>query len=92
MVAKVLYHSHRCSKLTEQQVKGESCKTMRVEEKQGEYRISTDSGSKLREFPGGPRVRTPHSHAEGPSSVHGQGTINKITQALQHGQKKRKNP
>ena len=42
------------------------------------------------EFPGGPRVRTPHSHAEGPSSVHGQGPINKITQALQHGQKKKK--
>ena len=86
MVAKVLYHSHRRSKLTEQQVKGESCKTMRVEEKQGEYRISTDSGSKLREFPGGPRVRTQHCTARAPASICGQGT--KILQASSMAKKK----
>ena len=41
-----------------------------------------------REFPGGPVVRTWHSHCQGPGSIPGQGT--KILQAEWGGQKKKK--
>ena len=39
----------------------------------------------MKEFPGGPVVRTPHFHCRGPGSIPGQGT--KILQATRHSQK-----
>lgn len=85
-MAEVLCHSHRqqqAYRTTSQRRK--SCKTMRVEEKQGEYRIST-SGSKLREFLRGPMVRTQHCTARAPASICGQRT--KILQASSMAKKK----
>ena len=42
------------------------------------------------ECPGGPVVRTRHSHCQGPGSIPGPGT--KIPLAMRHGQKKKKIP
>ena len=44
----------------------------------------------IREFPCGPVVRTRYFHCHGLGSIPGQGT--KILQAIQQGQKKKKNP
>ena len=52
------------------------------------YSFTNNSKKNLREFPGGPVLRTPHFHCQGPGSIPGQGT--KIPQAAQHDQKRKK--
>ena len=54
----------------------------------GRTQLKSGKNNNIREFPGGPVVRTQHFHCQGQGSIPGWGI--KILQTMRHGQKNKK--